>query len=87
MIVVGVMTALTVDAWWQGDLEREREQEYLEQLHADVIDNERRLEEALTLENGQMQRTVAMLGAVRGRDAIPADSAESWMKREPPWPF
>jgi hypothetical protein len=87
LIVAGVLTALTVDAWWQGHVERVREQEYLDQLLSDVLDNQRRLEEALGLERGQLQRAGAMLSALRGRDAILTDSAASWVNREPPFPW
>lgn len=87
LIVAGVLTALTVDAWWQGHVDRVREQEYLEQLLADVRDNRRRLEAALHIEVDQMQRATTMLSAVRGPTAIRADSAESWLTRTPPFPW
>lgn len=51
LIVTGVLTALTVDAWWQGRLDNERERQYLEQIEADVRSNGQRLEVALELEH------------------------------------
>lgn len=87
LIVTGVLAALTVDAWWQGRLDNERERQYLEQLHADVRSNRQRLEEALELEHDQLQRAQSMLAAVRGSKPISADSATSWMTRDPPFPW
>lgn len=87
LIVTGVLAALTVDAWWQGRLDNQREHQYLEQIEADVGSNHERLQEALELEQDQLQRAQSMLAALRGTIPISGDSATSWMKRDPPFPW
>jgi len=87
LIVAGVLAALTVDAWWQGRLDNEHERQYLEQIAADVRSNRERLQEALELEQDQLQRAQSMLAAFRGGIPISEDSATSWMMRNPPFPW
>ncbi len=65
IIVFGVLAALAVNAGWQKHVDQEREQHYLRQLGADVGENKRRLEEALALEQGQLQRASSILAALR----------------------
>jgi hypothetical protein len=87
LIVTGVLAALTVDAWWQGRLDDEREHQYLQQIEADVRSNSQRLQEALELEQDQLQRAQSMLAALRGTIPISGDSASAWMMRDPPFPW
>jgi hypothetical protein len=87
LIVAGVLTALTVDAAWQGHTERVREREYLTQLHSDVLENRRLLQAALVIERGQLHRALAILAGLRGVQPIPLDSAALWMNAEPPFPW
>lgn len=87
LIVAGVLTALGVDASWQRHTDRVREEVYLGQLRSDALDNRRRLEEALLLERGQLERAGAMLGALRAPRRMDYDSADIWMNREPTFPW
>ncbi len=87
LLVAGVLTALGVDAWWQGRTERVREAEYLDQLHEDALENRRRLAEALTIERDQLARADAVQRALRSRQPMDRDSATSWMIREPTFPW
>ena len=65
IIVFGVLAALAINAGWQKHVDRQREQHYLRQLAADLGENKRRLEEALALEQGQLQRASSILAALR----------------------
>lgn len=87
LIVCGILAALAVNAWWQEHLDRAREQQYMEQLNSDVRDNQRRLEEALALERGQLQRATAILSALRANVPFSENSATALMTAEPPFPW
>jgi hypothetical protein len=87
LIVAGVLTALAFDASWDRHTNRVREREYLLQLRTDVTDNQRRLQDAIILERGQLQRAEAILSALRSDRPFDVDSAASWLNREPVFPW
>jgi hypothetical protein len=87
IIVFGVLAALAVNASWQEHVDRDREQHYLHQLAADLSENRRRLEEALALEQGQMQRASNILAALRSNTPLSKDAARALMLDEPPFPW
>ena len=87
IIVFGVLAALAVNASWQEHVDQEREQHYLRQLGADLSENKRRLEEALALEQGQMQRASNILAALRSSAPLSKDAAGALMMDEPPFPW
>jgi hypothetical protein len=56
VIVAGVLIALAVDAWWGRRQERERAEEYLEQLLVDFQETERRLRGTIAGESERLER-------------------------------
>lgn len=44
VVVIGILVALALNAWWQGRQNATREQAYLRQLHADLLASEGTLE-------------------------------------------
>ena len=49
VVVIGVLVALAVSAWWQSQQDRALERRYLEQLDADLLSTESDMHDALTL--------------------------------------
>lgn len=86
LVVVGVLIALAVDAWWEGRGDRERERAYLRQLLSDVRATEERLEESISRDSVTVARVTRFMDAAHafhrraepGRAAPPADSLVEW---------
>lgn len=82
-IVVSILLAFAIDAWWQDHSDEARLQEYLSQVRADTLDNQHRLTEALKLEQGQLVAIHEILIALRSPLPITLDSARKWTQLEP----
>ena len=82
-IVVSILLAFSIDAWWQDRSDQIRLTEYLSQVRADTLDNQRRLTEALQLEKGQQSAVQEILVALRGPVPMTLDSARKWTQLEP----
>jgi hypothetical protein len=82
VIVAGVLVALGAQSWWENRQERQREQEYLQQLLADTRENERRLNEAIAQDSISGQAITRVLRALQAPDALPpTDSLVRWILR------
>ena len=82
-IVVSILLAFSIDAWWQDRSDQIRLKEYLSQVRADTLDNQRRLTEALQLEKGQQGVVQEILVALRSAAPMTIDSARTWTQIEP----
>jgi hypothetical protein len=82
VIVAGVLAALGAQAWWEGRQEREREQEYLHQLLADVRENEHRLNDAIREDSAGAHALSRVMRAMQAPEPLPAaDSLLAWILR------
>lgn len=82
-IVLSILLAFWIDAWWQDRSDQNRITEYLSQVRADTLDNQDRLTEALQLEKGQLAVMQEILAALRSPVPMTLDSAEEWTQLEP----
>lgn len=82
-IVASILLAFAIDAWWQDRSDQIRLNEYLWQVRADTLDNQRRLTEALQLEKGQLGAVEEILVALRSPEPMTLDSAREWTQVEP----
>jgi hypothetical protein len=82
-IVASILLAFAIDAWWQDRSAHIRLNEYLWQVSADTLDNQRRLTEALQLEKGQLGAVEEILVALRSPEPMTLDSAREWTQVEP----
>jgi hypothetical protein len=82
-IVVSILLAFAIDAWWQDRSDQIRLNEYLGQIRADMLENERRLVEALQLEQAQLSAVEAILAALRNPEPMTLQSAREWTQFEP----
>jgi hypothetical protein len=82
-IVLSILLAFWIDAWWQDRSDQLRLTEYLSQVRADTLDNQDRLANALELERGQLEVVEEILSALRGTVPITPDSARKWAQLEP----
>ena len=82
-IVISILMAFWIDAWWQDRSDQIRIKEYLSQVREDTLDNQRRLTEALQLEKGQQGVVQEILVALRSPAPMTLDSARKWTQLEP----
>ena len=82
-IVISILMAFWIDAWWQDRSDQIRLKEYLSQVRADTLDNQHRLTEALQLEKGQQGAVQEILVALRSPVPMTLDSAREWTQLEP----
>jgi hypothetical protein len=82
-ILASILLAFAIDAWWQDHSDQIRLNEYLSQVHADTLENQRRLREALQLEKGQLGAVQEILAVLRSRVPMTLDSAREWTQMEP----
>ena len=75
----GGSVALGAQSLWDFGQDREAEREYLSQLQSDLAENQRRLQDALELEEQQAAAGAAALNALAAGAEIPADSAQAWL--------
>ncbi len=79
LIVTGVSVALGAQSLWDFGQDRDAEREYLSQLQSDLAENQRRLRDALELEEQQAAAAQAALNALAAGAEVPADSAQVWL--------
>lgn len=82
-IVISILLAFSIDAWWQNRTDLIREQQYLAQLLSDAKENKKRLGEALLLEHEQQRSTKAILEALRSGVPLSIDSTRRWTTIDP----
>lgn len=82
-IVVSILLAFWIDAWWQDRSDQNRVAEYLSQIRADTLDNQNRLTEALQLEKEQVGAVREILEALRSPVPMTLDSATGWTQLKP----
>ena len=82
-IVLSILLAFWIDAWWQDRSDQIRLTEYLSQVRADTSDNQLRLMDALHLEKGQLAVVQEILAALRSPAPMTLDSAKQWTQVEP----
>lgn len=82
-IVLSILLAFSIDAWWQDRSDQIRVKEYLSQVREDTWENQRRLTEALQLEKGQQGVVREILVALRNPVPMTLDSARKWTQLEP----
>ena len=71
VVVIGVLVALAVSAWWQSQQDRALERRYLEQLDADLLSTESDMHDA-----SQRCGVREKLGVARGHLALPAGAGK-----------
>ncbi len=69
LIVLSILLAFGIDAWWAGQDERVAEAEAINGLRSDFTENVRRLEEART-EHADIRASALRLLAMTGPDAV-----------------
>src|SRR5262245_20119611 len=74
VIVAGVLIALAVNAWWARRQEKQRADEYLQQLLVDLQSTERRLQGAIAGDSTKLEQVNRVLGHALGGPVLPADS-------------
>ena len=79
VVVAGVLIALTLNAWWDGQQDREREQVYLHQLAADLSESERLIQQADSLYQSVDRRGALLVRAFRLREMPSRDSVTAWI--------
>lgn len=82
-IVASILLAFWIDAWWQDRTDQVRLMEYLSQVRVDTLENQRRLTEALDLENRQLGAVRTILVALRNSAPMTLDSAREQTQLEP----
>ena len=82
-IVASILLAFAIDAWWEDRSDQIRLNEFLWQVRADTLDNQRRLTEALQLERGQLGAVEKILAALRSPKPMTLESAREWTQVEP----
>jgi hypothetical protein len=82
-IVLSILLAFWIDAWWQDRSDQIRVTEYISQVRADTSENQDRLAEALQLEKGQLGAVQEILVALRSPVPMTLDSARAWTQIEP----
>jgi hypothetical protein len=82
-IVLSILLAFWIDAWWQDRSDQIRVTEYLSQVYADSLENQDRLVEALQLEKGQLGAIQEILVSLRSPVPMTLDSAREWTQLEP----
>ncbi len=73
-IVVSILLAFAIDAWWDGSREREREATVLEGLQTEFEANRERLEYNLGRHERVEDAAAILLDVADGRLTIPTDS-------------
>lgn len=79
IVVLGVLTAVGLNAWWGGQQEAEREQSYLRQLAADLQETERIVAEANAAIAPWDRSTARLLESFRMPERPPLDSLRLWI--------
>ena len=82
-IVLSILLAFWIDAWWQDRSDQIRLTEYLSQVHADTLENQNRLTDALNLEIRQLGVVQEILAAIRSPAPMTLDSARRWAQVQP----
>lgn len=78
IVVLGVLTAVALNAWWGGRQDAGREEAYLHQLVADLQESERRFTEADQRVAFADEGRTRLLHAFWAPDASPRDSVLYW---------
>jgi hypothetical protein len=76
VIIAGVLIALAVDSWWERRQERQRADEYLEQLLVDFQRTAGRLENTIVADTDWLQKSTSALARALDGPWPPADSLE-----------
>ena len=86
LIVVGVLIALGVDAWWERREERVTERAYVQQLLADARENQRRIEAAIHEDSLIRQTQREWLEVLMDSGPLPPeDSLKRWFEMKRFW--
>lgn len=81
IIVVGVLTALSLESGREYLGEREREREYIAQIESDSRDNLILLDTASALEQRHMDVAQKIMEAFQGVEPLDVDSMRAWLGR------
>lgn len=76
LIVVGVLIALTVNAWWGQRQDRNRERSYLRQLLTDASANERILQSAIEEDSASLDALVVLSNALHSGQPLSGSPME-----------
>jgi hypothetical protein len=79
VIIIGVLIALGIDAWYGGVVEARDERAYLEQLVSDLSETEQQMREADSLGLSFAESNAALLAVFGSEDLPPADSLRTWL--------
>ena len=78
VIVVSILLAFGIDAWWGARQSRAAESEYLTQVRAELVQLRPELVSSIEIHAGLAERGTALLGDL---DTVPADSVLLWSNR------
>jgi hypothetical protein len=81
VVVLGVLIALWVNAWYGGVLDARDEQIYLGQLIEDLAETERQMEEAASNTIQAEESAAALIRAIRGDEEPSPDSVNMLLRR------
>ncbi|HEY5775410.1 MAG TPA: hypothetical protein VIS57_04930 [Xanthomonadales bacterium] len=82
-IVISILLAFWINAWWQNHNDQLRERQYLVQLRSDTLENKHRLDEALQLERAQQGVVSAILASIRDPAPMAPEAARAWAQVKP----
>ena len=81
IVVLGVLTAVALNAWWQGQQDAAREQEYLRQLVEDLTQTESRMERREPSHRKGDRAAALLVRSFRSGSTPSADSVVYWATR------
>ena len=81
VVVLGVLIALWVNAWYGGVLDSRDEQIYLGQLIEDLAETERQMEDAASNTLPAEESAAALIRTIRGDGGLSPDSVNSLLRR------
>ena len=76
VIILGIVIALSLDAWWQNRQDRKLEQHYLEQLYVDFKETDKTLTAYANITNNRFEKIIYLINAIHdgsefSHDTIP----------------
>lgn len=79
IVVLGVLTAVGINAWWGFRVDRATEAQYIEQIESDLQRNRELLDDAISTERSQLALAENIEAAMYGAELPNIDSLRVWL--------